>query len=355
MGLFGFGKKPGLGIDISAEAVRGVEIMPTDNSYSIEHVAEVTLAKQIMDGDEIVDIDKLGKMIAQLRKRMGHARVAVAAISGNQAMQRIIAMDIELDDEAIGEKIESDPDLLSVDTAIDHVYDYESLGEHPSLPGQQRVMLMAARASSVSTRSQAIEAGGYKVAVMDVDNHAVARTCNHVLPHLYPDVAASNLPYVVVDIAVSAMQLVVVVDGEVVSNRFQAGGLQPLLNALTEGDYNKHGEVLAKLRSGEHEQYPDYILDDMLNDLGSQVSRGIQMYQSNAVERGFAALFLINTGAMIPVLQDMVAAQVSFPVHVLNPFEHFPLPDKLSHLHAHGPRFVEALGLALRSYAPWHI
>ncbi len=355
MALFGLGKKPGLGIDIATDAVKAVELLANGDSYDVVSIAETSLPKNLITDDEITDIEKLSKMITQVRKKIGSTRVTVAAVSGNQAISKQVPMNLDLDDEAIAEKIESEAEAL-IPFPINEVrYDFESLGEHPKLPGQQRVLVTATRTVSVDTRVQALEGAGFKVSIMDVDNQAIARACNHLLPHTYPEVLTSKLPYIVLDISQFAMQAIVIADGEVIFNRIQAGGLVPLLSALDENGELDHTEILAKLRAGDVDEFPSLVIQDFLSDLWSQVSRSVQMYQSNATEKGFSAMLLTNSGAMLPMLAEAIADYVDYPVHVLNPFDHFILPNKLSHLQSHGPQFVEATGLALRSFATWHM
>lgn len=354
MGLFGLGKKPGLGIDIASTAVKAVELVANGDSYDITHVAETPLGKGIMAGNEVKDIDKLGKAIALLRKRMGSAREAVIAVSGNDAITKQVNMSVDLDDEGIAEQIETDAESLVTINVNEMLYDFESLGEHPTIPGQQLVTITATRTTTVDSRVQAVEAAGYKVPIVDVDTQVLARACAHLLPHMHPDIVENPLPYLVLDISSFATQVTAIKNGEVAFNRFQSGGLNQLFKALDENGSIDHGEIMAKLRSGEVDEFPALIIEDFLEDLATQISRSVQMYQSNATDKGFSAIFMINSGAMIPLITAAACEQTEFPVHVLNPFEHFVLPSKCSHLQSHGPRFVEAIGLALRSFVPWH-
>lgn len=68
MGLFGLGKKPGLGIDIGTDAIKAVEIVSQGDTYEIVRVAETQLAKNLITDDEITDIEKLSKALKQNKK-----------------------------------------------------------------------------------------------------------------------------------------------------------------------------------------------------------------------------------------------------------------------------------------------
>ncbi|WP_258240826.1 MULTISPECIES: type IV pilus biogenesis protein PilM [Pseudidiomarina] len=355
MGLFGLGKKPGLGIDIGTDAIKAVEIVPQGDTYEIIRVAESQLPKNLITDDEITDIDKVARALKQTKKALGtRALDVVSSVSGSQAISKQIAVALELDDDAISEKIETEAEALIPYPLAEVRYDFESLGEHPTMPGQQRVLVTATRTMSVDSRVQALEEAGFKVRIMDVDNQAILRACDHVMPHLYPDLYDNKLPLLVLDISGAAVQMIVIGGGEVMYTRYQSGGLGALLGALDNEGELDHGELFAKLRADETEEFSPLVLQDFLGNLWSQISRGMQIYRSNATKKDFAGIVLVNSGAMLPMIATMLGEQVEYPVISLNPFEHFPLPSKYQHLEAHGPRFVEALGLALRSFTEWH-
>ena len=355
MGLFGLGKKPGLGIDSGTDAIKAIELVAQGDTYEIVRAAETQLPKNLITDDEITDIEKLARALKQTRKSLSSRTVdVVGSVSGSQAISKQIAVGIDLDDEAISEKIETEAEALIPFPLAEVRYDFESLGEHPTMPGQQRVLVTATRTMSVDTRVQALEEAGFKVRIMDVDNQAILRTCDHVMPHLYPDLYDNKLPLLVLDISSAAVQTIVIGGGEVLFTRYQSGGLGQLFSALDGEGKVDHGELFAKLRSDEVEEFSPLVVQDFLGNLWAKVSRGIQIYRSNSPKKDFAGVLLINSGAMLPMVVQAMSEQVDYPVISLNPFEHFPLPDKYSHLQSHGPRFVEALGLALRSFTPWH-
>ncbi len=356
MGLFGFGKKPGLGIDISSDAIRAIELLPTADSYTVARVASVTLPKKLIVDDEITDLEGLTKALIQLRKQSGTAvKQVVAAVSGSQAISKQVLMASDLDDEAISEKIETEAEALIPFPIAEVRYDFESLGEHATMAGQQRVLVTATRTISVDTRVQALEDAGFKTQVMDVDNQAILRACDHLLPQLAPEIAASPHPILVLDIGYAAVQIIVIQQGEVIFTRYQSGGLNNLLGAIDNDGAIEHAQLMAKLRANETDDMSALVLQDFLASMAAQVTRGIQTFQGNSAEKEFAGVVVINAGATLPLMLDSIRKQVEVPVLALNPFEQFALPDKLVHFQHQGPLFVEAFGLALRSFVPWHM
>lgn len=356
MGLFGLGKTPGLGIDLAVDAIKAVELEAAGDTYVVTKLFDYPLPKNLITEDEITDIELLAKQIDTVRKKLASkTKKIVTAVSGNQAISKQIAVSADLDEEAIAEKIEAEAEAL-IPFPINEVrYDFESLGSHPTIAGQQRVLITATRTITVDTRVQAFEEGGFDVQIMDVDIQAILRACNFLLPHLAPEIAESNKPILIVDASLASMQLMIIEDGEIIYSRYQNEGLNTLLTALDDDGEIEHSELLAKLRANDIGEFPELSLTDYLNNFWTQVTRGVQLYKNNLIEDGFAAMIVINSGAMIPALVESLREQVPYSVITLNPFDHFQLSDKLEHMRSHGPRFVEATGLALRSFTPWHM
>ena len=355
MGLFGLGKAPGLGVDLSVDTIKALELTAHGESYTISQLAELQLPENLITEDDITDVERLGKQLEKLRKKLGSkTKQVVAAVSGNQAISKQIAVSADLDDEAIAEKIEAEAEAL-IPFPINEVrYDFESLGPHPSLAGQQRVLVTATRTVTVDTRVEALEQGGFEVKIMDVDTQAILRACNHLLPHLAPDLVDNEQPLLIIDLSVTGLHMMIVEQGEISYTRYQSEGLERLFNGLDEDKSISHSELFAKFRANELDGFPELFIADYLSGLWTQISRGVQLYKNNLLEAGFAAMVVVNSGAMVPAVLETLKSNVQYPVLPLNPFDHFELPESSAHLHPHGPRFVEALGLALRSFTPWH-
>lgn len=322
MQRFGFATQRGLGIDIAGDAIHAVELLAHADGYTVTGLATVQLPKTVMIDDEVSDLAALVNALKQLRKQITTSmHWVVAAVPTSQVTSKQLIMPADLTDAAIAEKLEAEVETLMPFPITDVYYDYESLGADTSKPDQQRILLTASRTLSVDSRIQALKRAGFATLVMDVDSQAMLRMCNHLLPHLAPEISASPYPIVVLDMGAEALQLMVIEHAEI---------------SFTEC-HNRSA-----------------IGADCITAEVDEITSRIDMLQSHSGNQPLAGVVMINTAAALPQLAEAIAQQINLPVVVLNPFEHFALPEQLRQHHQQGPIFVVAMGLALRSFVPWH-
>lgn len=322
MQRFGFATQPGLGIDIAGDAIHAVELLAHADGYTVTGLATVQLPNLVIVDDQVSDLAALVNALEQLRKQINVSiHQVVAALPTSQVTSKQLVMSADLTDAAIAEKLAAEVETLMPFPITDVYYDYESLGADTSKPDQQRILLTASRTLSVDSRIQALKRAGFATLVMDVDSQAMLRMCNHLLPHLAPKISASPYPIVVLDMGAEALQLMVIEHAEI---------------SFTEC-HNRSA-----------------IGADCIAAVVDEITSRIDMLQSHSGNQSLAGVVMINTAAALPQLAEAIAQQINLPVVVLNPFEHFALPEQLRQHHQQGPIFVVAMGLALRSFVPWH-
>ena len=322
MQRFGFATKRGLGIDIAGDAIHAVELLAHAYGYTVTGLATVQLPNLVIVDDQVSDLAALIKALEQLRKRITTSmHQVVAALPTSQIASKQLFMSADLTDAAIAEKLEAEVETLMPLPSAEVCYDFESLGADIGTPDQQRILLTASRTLSVYSRIQALERAGFETLVMDVNSQSMLRVCNHLLPHLAPEISASPYPIVVVDMGAETLQLMVIEHAEI---------------SFTE----RHNSSA--------------IAADCSAAVVDEITSHIDMLHSHSGNQPLAGLVMINTAATLPQLGEAVGQQINLPVVVLNPFEHFALPERLSQYHQQGPIFVVAMGLALRSFVPWH-
>lgn len=356
MSLFRFRQpQPALGVDISTDAIRAVQLIPNNDSYDIGCATEIEVPANIMAEDEITDIGQLGKVMQQLRRHC-HAQIkdAVTAVAGTQVISKIIMVERELDDNAITDQIELESESLIPFPLNEVSYDFESLGVNPSNENQERILVTAARTESINARVEALKQAGFTTRVVDVESQALVRCCQHVLPHQHPHLVAHEKPLLLLDIAESNMLLLVVSGEEILFSRHHTTGVNNLLKALADKQTPAH-VIFEQLQANETENFSELMLQDFLGTLWQQLSRSLQLYSSSGgAPADFSGLALTGCGAELPCIQRFLQDQVEYPVASVDPFALFSLAEPLKHLRTHGPRFAQATGLALRSQSLWH-
>lgn len=322
MQRFGFAAKRGVGIDIASDAIHAVELLAHADGYTVTNLATVQLPNSLIVDDQVSDLAALVNALEQLSKQIiTPIHPVVAAIPTSQVSTKQLVMPADLTDADRAEKLAAEVETLMPFPSAEVCYDFESLGTDMGRPDHQRILLTASRTLPVNSRIQALERAGFATLVMDVDSQAILRVCNHLLPHLSPEICASPYPIVVLDMDAEALQLMVI----------------------------EHAEISFTARHNRS------ALDtDCIAAVVDEITSHIDMLQSHSGNQPLAGLVMINTAASLPQMAEAVGQQINLPVVVLNPFEHVALPERLNQHHQHGPIFVVAMGLALRSFVPWH-
>jgi len=356
MSLFRFRQpQPALGVDISTDAIRAIQLVPQADSYSIGCAAEIEVPANIMAEDEITDIGQLGKVMQQLRRHCNaQIKDAVTAVAGTQVISKIIVVERELDDTAITDQIELEAESLIPFPLNEVSYDFESLGPNPNNENQERILVTAARTESINARVEALKQAGFTTRIMDVESQALLRCCQHVLPHQHPHLVAHDQPLLLLDIAESNMLLLVIRGEEILFSRHHSTGINNLMKTLVDKD-TPAAIVFEQLQANETEHFSALMLQDFLGNMWQQLSRSLQLYSSSGgTPADFSGLALTGRGAELPCIQQYLQTQVEYPVATVDPFALFHLAEPLQHLAKHGPRFAQATGLALRSQSLWH-
>lgn len=355
MQLFGLGRpQPALGVDIGVNAVHAVQLIPHEDRYRIGCVAQLQIPATIMAEDEINDIGQLGTMLKQLRQQCGQqVREVVTAVAGTQVISKIISVTAGLSETAIAEQIEVEADSLIPFPLNEVSYDFESLG--PTEDGtQERILVTAARTESINGRVEALNAAGFQTRIVDVEAQALWRATQHLLPHQHPQVIGHDQPLLLLDINPTNMLLLVMKGDEVLFSRHHNIGTDNLLKLLTDKQ-TPTALVFEQLQQDDLTSFSELSLADFTGNMWQQITRSLQLYQSSTSGTAdFSGLVLSGIGAEWPLVQRFLQQQVSYPVVVLDPFALYPLPEGSQHLATHGPRYVQAIGLALRSFSAWH-
>ncbi|RUO64008.1 type IV pilus assembly protein PilM [Pseudidiomarina planktonica] len=350
--------QPALGVDIGTDAVRAIQLLPVENSYSIGCAAELSVPSNVMAEDEVTDIGQLGTILKQLRQYCGaQVRDVVSAVAGTQVISKIMMISPGLDEQAIADQIEVEAESLIPFPLNEVSYDFESLGENPTNPNQERILVTAARSESINARVEAFRNAGFDTRIMDVESQALLRCCQYVLPHQHPHLLAQEKPLLLLDIAESHLLLLVVKGDEILFSRHHGMGTDALIKPLSSGaDATPETLVFEQLQHGELEGFSELIIADFCANLWQQLSRSLQLYSSSTSgsQTDFSGLAISGSGAQLPLIHEYLQQQSKYPVAVVDPFALFELAPALNHMKSHGPRFVQATGLALRSFSAWH-
>lgn len=344
--------KPLLGIDISATAIKLIELSRRVSGYRVESHATVELsAGAVVDG-QVVDIEAVGNAIRRAaRKARTNNRYAAIAVAGSAAITRTITLPQELSDDEMEQQV-----LLEADQHVpypsDEVsVDFEVLGPAAGEADMVDVLLVAARNDSINTRVSALEIAGLTPAVLDVENYAL-ENASVFLAHQMPN-QGQDKTVALIDVGATATTFTVLYDRKTIYSREQTFGSQQLAEGIA-GSYDLSvEEAESASRMGSVSAQTDTGYQPFMEDLLQMIERSLQLfYSSNSQHSHIDQILLAGGCTAIGGIDAAVAERVGVATVIASPFENMSMAGRArtSALKQEGPSLLIACGLALRSF-----
>lgn len=340
-----------IGIDITSATVKLLELKPTRDNYQVESYAVRPLPEGTVVERRIQDIDAVASVLS---RAVDHARpstrkVAVA-VPASAAITRLLTFPVELDEDAIEERIIDESESHIPFPFNEVAFDFECLGPSELDPDEQRVLLVACRQQDVAQLTETLERAGLEPAAVDVETFAMERTFDV----LRRDLQASSAPesgIALVDIGANMNAFHVIRDGRIVYSRDTVYGGRQLTEAIqTRYDLSVNEAGFAKKRGGLPDDYHDRVLNPFLESLVQQVGRSLQLYYSAGRHHEIREIVLAGGSSVIPGLAHRIAEDSGMRVTIANPFQRMTVNKRLSAdaLASDAPAMLTACGLAMR-------
>lgn len=177
--MFPFKKKslPLLGLDISATAVKLLELTRSGDTYRVESYAVEPIPPNSVVDKNIADIPAVGEAISKVVKKSGtKVKNCAAAVAGSSVITKIIEMPANLSDSKMESQIQIEADQYIPFPLEDVAMDFEIVSKVEGNEERVNVMLAASRADNVDARVGAIGLGGLQAKVMDLEAFALENT-----------------------------------------------------------------------------------------------------------------------------------------------------------------------------------
>jgi type IV pilus assembly protein PilM len=349
-----FGKKSNilLGLDISSTSVKLLELSQTNSSYRVESYAVEPLPPNAVVEKNISDVEGVGDAIKRVisRSKTG-SRTAAVAVAGSAVITKTIEMDAELSDDEMENQITVEADQY-IPYPLDEVaIDFEVLGLSERNPEQVEVLLAACRKENVEMREAALDLGGVKPAVVDIEAHAMKRAFDLVKPQLgeNPD----DLVVAIIDIGATMTTLSVLADDKAIYTREQLFGGKQLTEEIQRRYSLSFEEAgLAKKQGGLPDDYEDEVLQPFKEAVLQQVTRSLQFFFSSSQYDDVDYIVLAGGTSSIEGLGDMIESKLGTPTIIANPFVNMSLASRVDAeaLSNDTPALMIACGLAMRSF-----
>ncbi|HIG39946.1 MAG: pilus assembly protein PilM [bacterium] len=343
-----------LGLDISSTSVKLLELSRSGNKYRVESYGVEPLPGNAVVEKNISDVEGVGEAIARLVARSKtKVKNAAVAVAGSAVITKPIEMPSTLSENEMENLIQVEADQY-IPYPLDEVaLDFEVRGPSPRNEEQVEVLLAACRSENVEIREEALEQGGLKAKVVDIEAHCMQRAFGLVRGQFVDEDEEEEKIIAIVDIGATMTTLSVLTDSGTPYTREQLFGGKQLTEEI-QRRYSLSVEEagLAKKQGGLPDDYETEVLQPFKEAVVQQVTRSLQFFYSSSAYDDVDHIILAGGTASIEGLADMVSAKLGTPTTTANPFVNMALSSKVNEagLNADAPALMIACGLALRSF-----
>ena len=342
-----------IGLDISSSAVKMVELADAGaHQYRLERYAIEPLPRDAVTDGNISSLETVADAIRRAWKRLGSPTRQVAlALPAAAVITKKITLPGGLREVEMEVQVESEANQY-IPFAIDEVnLDHQVLGPAPGSDDEVEVLIAASRKEKVEDRVAAAEAAGLKASVMDVESFAALSGFELIRQRL-PE-AGKGKVIALVDIGAQTMKVSVLRDDNVLYSREQAFGGNQLTQDIARNYGMSTEEAEAAKRSNSlPENYEHDLLKPFSDSVGLEISRALQFFFTSTQFNQVDYIILSGGCAVIPGIDQVVAARTQVATEVANPFVGMALSQKIrpKNLAADAPALLLACGLALRRF-----
>lgn len=343
---------PIIGIDISATAIKLLELSRSGGSYRVESYSVEPLPPNSVVDKNITDMDAVGEAIARAVKKSGtKTKDAAVAVAGSSVITKIITMPANLTDAELESQIQVEADQYIPFPLNEVALDFDVQGPNADNPDRIDVLLAASRSDNVDLRVGAVQLGSLNARIVDVEQFALENTVAMIANSKFTDPGDEIIA--VADIGSTVTTFSVLEKMKIIYSREQQfGGAQ-----LTEDIQRRYGlsyeeAGLAKRQGGLPDNYIPEVLEPFKESISQQISRAQQFFYSASQISNIDHLILAGGCASISGIAELVEAKIGIPTIVANPFADMSVSSRVSaqSLANDAPALMVSCGLALRSF-----
>jgi type IV pilus assembly protein PilM len=354
-GLFGKQSKPLIGVDISASAVKMLELSETGNGgRKVERYAIAPLPKEAVADGNIANAEAVEKAMQTAWKSLKSStrNIAMALPASAVIAKKLIQpKDTSLEDI---ETIATEEAGQMAPFPMEEVtFDFQVLGPSERNPEEIEILVVVTKKDRVEERVAVAESVGLKTVVMDVDNYAALRAFEQIafqLPH-----QGKNELIAIIDIGAGTTHINILHDNRPVFQREHPFGGQILTQEIVRRFEMQPEEAEDAKRKGLlPDTYDAEVLRPFMDTVAMEISRALQLFFSSTPYHRIDHILLAGGCASIPGLDELVYGKLQSSTLIANPFARMSVSSQVKprQLSADAPSLFVACGLALRRFDP---
>ncbi|MCS6997045.1 MAG: pilus assembly protein PilM [Casimicrobiaceae bacterium] len=351
-GLFRSRSTPLIGVDISTTAVKMVELGGTREKPELVRYTIEALPKDSVTDGNIGNMEAVAETVARAYRKLGaRTRSAAAALPSNMVITKRIKLPAAQREEDLEATVEAEANQY-IPFALDEVnLDFYVIGPVADDATQVDVLIAAARKEKVDDRVEALESGGLKAVIVDVDSLAVASACELLAEGLPGRGVDQNIG--ILDIGANSTRFYVFRNGEQIFMRESPIGGQQLTQEI-QRTYNMTAEEAeaAKRAGNLPANYESDVLRAYVDTLAIEAARALQFFLTSTNRGQLDCILLAGGGATLVGLPEAVSRRTSVAASVANPFAGMSLGSgvRQRQLAQDAPSLLIACGLAMRRF-----
>lgn len=353
LSIFNPKAKPLLGLDISSSAVKMVELVANGKEgYRVERYTIEVLPKDAVSDGNVANMEAVVDSVKRAWKRMATSTRNVAmALPASAVITKKIIVPAGLREDELELQVESEANQY-IPFSLDEVnLDFQVIGPAPAVPDELEVLIAASKKDRVEDRVAVAEAAGLSVTIVDVESFA-ALAAFELIERQLPD-GGKNQIVALIDAGANVMNVTMLRNGQQLYAREQAfGGGQLTQDIVRHYGMSYEEAEAAKRTGGLPEGYETELQIPFMENLALEVSRALQFFFTSTQYNQVDHIVLAGGCAVIPGVDELVAARSQVNTVIANPFANMVLSDRVrgKSLMADASALMVACGLALRRF-----
>jgi len=363
MRLFSRKKDTLVGVDLSASAVKLVELEKTRKGYKLKSFAVVPLPRDAIVENTVIDSIAVSQALLDALEQSGATtKNAALAVSGNAVIIKVIevpsATEFQLESQITFEADQHVP------FDIDDVYlDFQIIGASDHDPQNMDVVLVACKREIVDDFQLVLSEAGLNTVCVDCAvfalENAVQETGAYQLDTTEMDAveaidgeAGEGSAYALVNVGANMININILRDGQMAFVRDQFYGGQN----LTESIQKAHAVSFTSAEEMKKTNFSEIdanVIEEFYSNLSAEIGRSLDFYSANNAEYPVQRILLSGGCALIPDIDVEMSQRLGIETEVINPFDGIEIPERAfdeQKVRAMGPMLMIPIGLAMRSF-----
>jgi len=363
MKLFSRKKDAVMGVDISATAIKLIELSKKKSGYVLKGFANIPLPRDAIVENTVIDSIAVSQALLDAVEVSGSKTKHVAiAVSGNAVIIKVIQVPTttEFDLEA---QISFEADQ-HVPFDIEDVYlDFEILGSSEDNPEMMDVVLVACKREIVDDYQLVLSEAGLETSCVDCSVFTIENATEELgvlsadsteldaVEALDGEVESGGAT-ALINVGANIINVNILREGQMAFVRDQFYGGQNLTEAIQKA-HAVSFNAAEDMKKNNFSEIDPNVIEEFYSNLSSEIGRSLDFYGANNAEYPVQTIMLSGGCALIPDIDVELYQRLGIETRIIDPFENIEIPEQhfdVDEMHKIGPMMLVSVGLAMRGF-----